>query len=118
MIGISIFISQHGVTQRTILSNCCNKIYENASIMVVTKCGNAIQLVNLVVMVAAVAVVVVLIKGKIVRAQRIKHYVMKAYGGADVEIHIFLTSALVGGEWSASRTGRFIPGKEPPVRTG
>jgi hypothetical protein len=25
----------------------------------------------------------------------------------DVYIHIFLTSALVGGEWSASRPGRF-----------
>jgi hypothetical protein len=27
---------------------------------------------------------------------------MKTYGGVDVQIHIFLTSALVGGEWSAS----------------
>jgi hypothetical protein len=35
---------------------------------------------------------------------------MKACGGVDVQIHIFLTSALVGGEWSASRPGRFIPG--------
>jgi hypothetical protein len=26
-----------------------------------------------------------------------------------------LTSALVGGEWSASLPGRFTPGKEPPV---
>jgi hypothetical protein len=25
-------------------------------------------------------------------------------------MHIFLTSALVGGEWSASRPGRFTPG--------
>jgi hypothetical protein len=24
--------------------------------------------------------------------------------------HVFLTSALVGGEWSASRPGRFTPG--------
>jgi hypothetical protein len=32
-------------------------------------------------------------------AKRIKHYAMKAYGGVDVEIHIFLTSALAGGEW-------------------
>jgi hypothetical protein len=35
---------------------------------------------------------------------------MKVYGGADVYIHIFLTSALAGGEWSASRLGRFTPG--------
>jgi hypothetical protein len=35
---------------------------------------------------------------------------MKAYGGADIEIHILLTSVLVGGEWSASRPGRFVPG--------
>jgi hypothetical protein len=27
----------------------------------------------------------------------------------------FLTSELDGGEWSASRPGRFTPGKEPPV---
>jgi hypothetical protein len=39
---------------------------------------------------------------------------MKAYGGLDVEIRIFLTSALVGGEWSASRPGRFIPGERTP----
>jgi hypothetical protein len=32
---------------------------------------------------------------------------MKAYGGVDIYIHIFLTLALVGGEWSASRPGRF-----------
>jgi hypothetical protein len=38
---------------------------------------------------------------------------MKANGVVDVEIHIFLTSALAGGEWSASRPGRFTPGKEP-----
>jgi hypothetical protein len=45
----------------------------------------------------------------------INHYVRKVYGGVDVYIHIFLTSALVGGEWSASRPGRFTPGKEPSV---
>jgi hypothetical protein len=30
---------------------------------------------------------------------------MKAYGGVDVYIHIFLTLALAGGEWSASCPG-------------
>jgi hypothetical protein len=35
---------------------------------------------------------------------------MKAYGGVDVWINIFLTSALTGGELSASRLGRFTPG--------
>jgi hypothetical protein len=35
---------------------------------------------------------------------------MKAYGGVDVSIHVFLTSALAGGEWSASRPCRFTPG--------
>jgi hypothetical protein len=31
------------------------------------------------------------------------------YGGVDVYIHVFLTSALAGGEWSASRPCRFTP---------
>jgi hypothetical protein len=35
---------------------------------------------------------------------------MKAYKGVDVYIHIFLASALAGGEWSVSRPGRFISG--------
>jgi hypothetical protein len=35
---------------------------------------------------------------------------MRAYGGVDVYIHIFLTSTLAGGEWSASRPGRFSLG--------
>jgi hypothetical protein len=39
---------------------------------------------------------------------------MKAYGGVDVWIHIFLTSALAGGEWSASRPGLFTPGERAP----
>jgi hypothetical protein len=32
----------------------------------------------------------------------------------DVWIHVFLTLALVGGEWSASRPGRFTPGERAP----
>jgi hypothetical protein len=39
---------------------------------------------------------------------------MKAYGGVDVQIHIFLTLALVGGEWSASCAGCFAPGETAP----
>jgi hypothetical protein len=34
---------------------------------------------------------------------------MKTYGGVDVNIHVFLTSALFGSEWPASRRGRFTP---------
>jgi hypothetical protein len=33
----------------------------------------------------------------------------------DVKVNIFLTSALVGGEWSASRFGRFTPGEGAPT---
>jgi hypothetical protein len=36
---------------------------------------------------------------------------MKMYGGVDVLVHVFLTSALAGGERSASRLGRSNPGR-------
>jgi hypothetical protein len=39
---------------------------------------------------------------------------MKAYGGVDVQIHISLTLALAGVEWSASRPGRFAPAERSP----
>jgi hypothetical protein len=39
---------------------------------------------------------------------------MKAYGGVDVYIYIFFASAIVGGDWSASRPGRFTPGERTP----
>jgi hypothetical protein len=39
---------------------------------------------------------------------------MKTYGGVDVYIHVFLTSALAGGEWSASRLGRFTSAERAP----
>jgi hypothetical protein len=42
-----------------------------------------------------------------------KRYVVKIYVGVDVYIHVFLTSALSGGEWSASRVICFTPGKQP-----
>jgi hypothetical protein len=42
------------------------------------------------------------------------HYAMKAYGRVDVYVHIFLTSTLVGGEWSVSRPGCFTPKERGP----
>jgi hypothetical protein len=39
---------------------------------------------------------------------------MKTYGGADVQVHTIFTSALVGGEWSDSRPGRFTHGERGP----
>jgi hypothetical protein len=40
---------------------------------------------------------------------------MKAYGVLDLQIHIFVTSALVGSEWSASRPSRITPGERISV---
>jgi len=34
----------------------------------------------------------------------------KLYRGAEVELHLFLTSVRNGGEWSASRSGHFTLG--------
>jgi hypothetical protein len=39
---------------------------------------------------------------------------MKAHGGVDLWIHVFLTSALIGGEWSALSTGCFTTGDRAP----
>jgi hypothetical protein len=39
---------------------------------------------------------------------------MNMYGEVDVQIHVFLTSALVGDEWSASHPGRFTLGERAP----
>jgi hypothetical protein len=30
---------------------------------------------------------------------------MKTYGGVDMQVHVLLTSAVAGGEWSASHPG-------------
>jgi hypothetical protein len=37
----------------------------------------------------------------------IKHLALNVYEGMEVQLHVFLTSALDEGEWSASRPGRF-----------
>jgi hypothetical protein len=39
---------------------------------------------------------------------------MKAQGGVDMQIHVFLTLALVGHEWSASGPCHFTPGIRAP----
>jgi hypothetical protein len=39
---------------------------------------------------------------------------MKAYCGAEVQLHAFLTSILHGGDLSDSRPGRFIPRERKP----
>jgi hypothetical protein len=39
---------------------------------------------------------------------------MKAHREVDVQIHVFLTSARVGGERSTSRLSRFTPGERVP----
>jgi hypothetical protein len=36
---------------------------------------------------------------------------MKKYGGVDVQIHVFLTLTLVGGEWTDSCPCCFTPGE-------
>jgi len=43
-----------------------------------------------------------------------KHHAMKTYWGMEVKLHTFLTVALEGGEWSASRPGRFTPRERVP----
>jgi hypothetical protein len=40
---------------------------------------------------------------------------METYGGVDIQIHVFLASALAGGELSASRPCRFSAGEGAPV---
>jgi hypothetical protein len=45
-------------------------------------------------------------------------HAVKALGGEEYSSYSFTTSALDGGEWSASRPGRALsPGKGPPVPT-
>jgi hypothetical protein len=39
---------------------------------------------------------------------------MKAKSGVEVQLHLFLTSALDGNEWVASRPGSFTPKETNP----
>jgi hypothetical protein len=39
-----------------------------------------------------------------------KHYAMNTYGEMGVQTNVFLTSTLVGGEWSDSHSDFFNPG--------
>jgi hypothetical protein len=43
---------------------------------------------------------------------------MKAYWVVEVQLQTFLTSAVYGGEWSASRSGRFTPRERALVPIG
>jgi hypothetical protein len=43
---------------------------------------------------------------------------MKVFGEVDVEIHIFLTLALVGGGGQLHASATLTPGKEPPKIIG
>jgi hypothetical protein len=44
----------------------------------------------------------------------IKHHAVKTYWGVEVYLQAFLTSALDGGEWSASPPGHFNPRERAP----
>lgn len=48
----------------------------------------------------------------------ITHHATETYGGVDASLRPFPTSASYEGERSASRSGRFTPGREAPVYIG
>jgi hypothetical protein len=47
-----------------------------------------------------------------------KLYVLKAYGGVNVWIHVFLNFVQVGGEWSGSLSGSLTPKEKAPGTHG
>jgi hypothetical protein len=46
-----------------------------------------------------------------------KYHAMETYGWVEIQLHAFLTSALEDGEWSTSRSDRFIPKVKGPWYT-
>jgi hypothetical protein len=49
------------------------------------------------------------------KLQVISLHTMKTYGRMEVQLQIFLASALNGSEWLAARPRYFNPGKDPTV---
>jgi len=47
-----------------------------------------------------------------------KYYSMSVHEGVEVQVYVFLTSALEGGEWSASVPSHLTPAKEPVILIG
>jgi hypothetical protein len=45
-----------------------------------------------------------------------KYHALKTYEGEKVQLHAFLTLEIDGGEWSASRLGRFTPCTQAKIR--
>jgi hypothetical protein len=58
-----------------------------------------------------IAVIVVQCKDKLYLCI-IKHHAVKAYGEVEIYLHEFLTSALDGRKWSASRPRPITPGTQ------
>jgi len=48
----------------------------------------------------------------------IKYHTTKTYGRMETELHTFLSSAIDGGELSASHLGNFTPGKQHSISAG
>jgi hypothetical protein len=42
------------------------------------------------------------------------YQIIKTYGGVEIQLHVFLTSAIDGGDWSVSSPGRFTPEERAP----